>query len=356
MQALVAEVMKSAPPEPEPAVSPATRHGPAAKLGVYSRYAWTVLIYTLAVILFGAWVRVSGSGDGCGDHWPSCHGQLVPQAETTKTWIEYSHRVSSGLLGPMVLALVAWGWRISRFWTGSRPVRWFAWLTLLFVLIEAGIGALLVRGRLVAEDDSVARAIVVGLHLANTLMLTAVTALTAWFSQPRSWPGISLSPKPLVPRARPSQVARWLLAALVLTVLISATGAVTALGDTLFPVSPTQESGLFARLRDDLDAGAHFLVRLRVVHPVLAVLVGLGIGYGCQKLFEQPGETGKLARWAYWTVWIQMAMGAFNIALGAPGWMQLLHLLLAQVMWLLLVLLFFSHQADFSSATGGKPA
>ncbi|MEN9577905.1 MAG: hypothetical protein RJA70_914, partial [Pseudomonadota bacterium] len=153
------------------AAAPRLAGGPSvaapADAQAFAKFAWGLLAYMLFVILFGAWVRISGSGDGCGDHWPSCHGDLVPVEASTKTWIEYGHRVSSGVLGPLVIGLCVWAW----VGAGKRSeVRWFAGLTLWFTLVEAGIGALLVRGRLVADDDSVARAVVVAWHLSNTLM------------------------------------------------------------------------------------------------------------------------------------------------------------------------------------------
>lgn len=299
----------------------------------------------LFVILFGAWVRISGSGDGCGEDWPTCHGGLVPIEPSVKTLIEYSHRATSGVLGPLVLGLCVWAW----VGAGKRSVvRWFAGLTLWFTLVEAGIGAVLVQRGLVADNDSVARAAVIAWHLSNTLMLTAVNALCAWFGAGRSWPGLF---KGLERGAAVSRDARLLLLAIVLVVLVSMTGAVTALGDTLFPATPTEGTGIFARLKDDLGVGEHFLVRLRVVHPVLAVVVGIAVGVLCGRWSEDSGETGALARYAFWTVWVQMAMGAFNIALGAPGFMQLLHLLLAQVLWLLLVLLYFAVRSEPSRTT-----
>jgi heme A synthase len=179
-------------------------------------------------------------------------------------------------------------------------------------------------------------------------MLTAVSALCAWFGAGREWPG-------LLPRlnrgsagAREARLLLWVVAMLV---VVSMAGAVTALGDTLFPVSPTEGEGLLARIKGDLSLGTHFLVRLRVIHPILAVAVGIGAALLCQRFTDREDESGRLATWTYWIVWAQMSLGAFSIALGAPGWMQLLHLLLAQVLWLLLVLLYFSVRTSSRTPT-----
>lgn len=294
-----------------------------SRLGVY---AWFVLFYTLFVIVYGAWVRVSGSGDGCGDHWPLCHGDLIPQAAETKTWIEYSHRATSGLLGPMCLGLFAWTWFSTP--RRARLVRFSLGVGAL-VVVEALIGAGLVKGGLVAENSSVARAVVVGLHLGNTLLLTAVTTVTAWLASdgPFDWP------------RGPDRRAERL--ALLGVIVVSMTGAVTALGDTLFPMSPTVDGGMFSAVRDGLDTGSHFLVRLRVVHPVLACAVALWLIWLSSNWMgacKDDPLRRRLAVAVHASVWAQLVCGFVNVMLSAPAWMQLLHLLLAQVVWLSLVL------------------
>src|SRR5262245_54127588 len=77
----------------------------------FSRYAWGLLGYNLGVILGGAYVRASISGDGCGRHWPDCNGQLIPHHGRVETLIEFCHRASSGLLVPLILLLVFWAFR-----------------------------------------------------------------------------------------------------------------------------------------------------------------------------------------------------------------------------------------------------
>ena len=312
---------------------------PAPRMPRFAAFAWAVLAYTLLVILYGAWVRISGSGAGCGDHWPTCHGEIVPRDAALETWIEYGHRLTSGILGPLCITLVVWAWRRQRNLPSGeahrqhRAVLMWAVLTLLFVVFEALIGAGLVLAELVGSDDSGARAVVISLHLVNTLILTAASALTAWFGGGYRVPAVG--------SARFAG-KRALVAVLVGLVLVSATGAITALGDTLFPVQPTSSGELWARVRDDLGAEAHFLVRLRAIHPAMAILVGVYAAAVAQRFTDTAGVTSQLSRWLAFAVWGQLVLGAINIMLAAPGWMQLVHLLGAQLVWVLAVLLFVS--------------
>ncbi len=280
--------------------------------------AWLFLAYLIAVILFGAWVRISHSGDGCGSNWPTCHGEVVPTAPSTATLIEFTHRVTSGLCGVFGLGLLAWSWVL--FGTGpvTRAVAW----TLLFVVFEGAIGAGLVLGELVADDASTARAVVIALHLTNTLALTAFAALAAWRS---ARPGRT---RFLTHRRRP------FAAGIVLIVLTAMSGAVTALGDTVFPTDIEIDPGLFAEIRDDLSPGNHFLVRLRILHPVLAIV---SAGY----MFWLLGREANGNPWAQAAMYLvagEVAIGFLNIGLSAPGWMQLIHLLGAQAFWAAFVL------------------
>jgi heme A synthase len=289
--------------------------------------------YILLVILYGAWVRISGSGAGCGAHWPTCNGQIVPFSPSEKTIVEFTHRVTSGLLGPLVIGLVVWAW----VGAGRRKViRWLAGITLLFVVFEALIGAGLVLGSLVADNASWARALVIALHLGNTLVLTACAVFTAWFGVGRAWPSLS---RPFAGRA-------WLWLSCAALVLVSMTGAVTALGDTLFPVKHGVEGGMLSHLSQGFDSEVHFLVRLRVLHPVLALGVAVLVLQLIQRWADEPGELGTLARLSARLLWLQVSLGVVNIITAAPGWMQLVHLLGAEVLWAAVVLLLVSAQAQ----------
>ena len=284
----------------------------------FTAAAWLFFAYLLAVILFGAWVRISHSGDGCGSNWPTCGGEILPSSPSAATLIEFTHRVTSGLCGVFGIGLLAWAWRLF----ARGPVTRAVALTLLFIVIEGAIGAGLVLGELVADNASVTRAVVVALHLTNTLALMAFAALAAWRSA-------QSGPVPFLPRRRLAFAA-----GIALVVLTAASGAVTALGDTLFPRGFSVDPGLLAEIRDDVSAGSHFLIRLRVWHPVIAVATA---AYVIWLLVEEAG-TNLWARTAMYLAAAQVAIGFFNLALSAPGWLQLVHLAGAQAFWAALVL------------------
>jgi heme A synthase len=289
----------------------------------FAAAAWTFLGYLILVILLGAWVRISFSGAGCGDHWPTCHGQLVPDTSDQKTWIEFSHRVTSGLAGLLGLGLFGWAWR--RFERGHRALK-AAGATVFFLITESLIGAILVKGGFVEHDDSVGRALVIALHLVNTLGLTGAAALMAWWGsggRAPSWTG--------------KRRLEWLLGlALGGLVITSMAGAVTALGDTLFPTDPTLGSGLLDKIRGDVSASSHFLIRLRIIHPVLSVAIGIYtmVVAAIIAAGDVDTTTRRLAWGTFSLVVVQLVVGIANIWLGAPGWMQLTHLALAQGLWL----------------------
>lgn len=289
----------------------------------FVRVAWAFVAYLIGVILFGAWVRITGSGAGCGDHWPTCHGEVIPPEPSVATLIEYTHRLTSGLCGVFVLGLLVWaglryGWR-------HRVVKAVIATTVLIVF-EALIGAGLVLKALVEDDDSAARAVVIALHLANTLALVSAATLAAWWGAGHG-----------KPRWSSQGALRWVLAAgLGLLVVTSMTGAVTALGDTLFPTTPALGPGLLAKVREDMSAANHFLVRLRALHPVIAACSALALFYIADKV-RGVSQSAPARRWALVTmvvVGVQVAMGLVNIGMAAPGWAQLGHLLLAQVLWI----------------------
>lgn len=304
-------------------VNPSAALGRQAAERRFARFAVLVLAYLSFVIVFGAWVRITGSGAGCGAHWPSCRGELVPRTPSHATLIEYTHRLTSGLLGVLSLALPLWAWRTL---PAGHPARRASLAVLGFVVVEAGIGAALVKNGLVAEDASLARAVVVALHLVNTLLLTGSAALTALWAQPRS-------AAPIAGSAGDSRSApRWALwGCLVGLTVVAASGAVTALGDTLFPVSAHTMTEAPAR-------AGHFLVQLRVLHPMLACLLACGV-VGLAKYLAADRRLAPFAWATAGLAALQVTIGALNVLLYAPGWLQIMHLFVAQLFWIALVAL-----------------
>jgi heme A synthase len=284
----------------------------------FARYAWLTLAYNVAVVLWGAIVRATGSGAGCGSHWPLCNGVVVPQSPRIETIIEFSHRLTSGVALLLVVGLLVWAFRARPRGHASRKAA--AW-SMFFMVGEAAVGAALVLFRLVADNPSMARALFMATHLVNTFLLLGALTLTAHFAsggapfrwRRQGWEGVS--------------VTLGLLGLLVAGV----SGATAALGDTLFP-----SQSLAQALQQDLSPTAHLLIRLRLFHPAIAIAAGLFALYLGMKRVQQAG-TRPFALWTVALVFAQMAAGAVNVLLLAPVWLQVVHLLLADLLWIAFV-------------------
>jgi len=299
----------------------------------FSRYAWAVLAATLAVIMWGAYVRASGSGAGCGSHWPTCNGQIIPRAPSVKTLVEFSHRASSGVAFLMVLVQAVWAFRV---YPRGHGVRRAAAAGFALMVTEALVGGGLVIFEMVAGNTSSARAAWMAAHLMNTFALLAALGLTVWRAQPQRVDA------PPVSGARLPGVRGALAVGLALVLVTAASGAIVALGDTLFPARSLAEG-----LAQDFSAGAHLFVRLRVVHPVLAVLAGVYLlALTAVVASRDPGGPLRpLALRAAALVIVQLGAGLLNLALLAPIALQIVHLLLADLVWLALVVLTAAAQA-----------
>lgn len=286
-----------------------------------ARYAWAVLGYNIAVILWGAYVRATGSGAGCGNHWPLCDGQVIPLDPGLATLIEFSHRLTSGLALLAVVALLVW---VRRACPPGHPARMGAVLSLVLILFEAAIGAGLVLFELVADNATMARALFMGAHLMNTFVLLACLALTAYW----------LSGGPAIGLAGRMRAVAVLSAGTAGLLATGASGAVAALGDTLYPAA-----SLSAALAADLSATSHLLIRLRVLHPAIAVGTAVLLMFGVPRL--AGGGSAIQRRLAFLVAGLaalQLGVGLLNVVLLAPVWMQLVHLLLADAVWIAFVI------------------
>lgn len=277
----------------------------------FARFAWGVLAYNVAVILWGALVRATGSGAGCGGHWPLCNGDVLPDVSKIGTVIELTHRIMSGVALVLVAAMFLWAWKA--FAPGHPARRWATW-SLVFILTEALLGASLVLLGHVARNESVGRVYSLGLHLVNTFLLLASLALAA--------------------RTATRKTGKFSLALsgpLIALVLVAIAGAITALGDTLFPAHTLAEG-----VRNDFSSTATFLIRLRIIHPILALAAGVVIALIAIPEFKL--RRTPLAGWLLALFVAQIAAGAASILLQAPLPLQLLHLLIADALWITLVL------------------
>ncbi|MFB3777093.1 MAG: COX15/CtaA family protein [Bryobacteraceae bacterium] len=291
------------------------------RAGRFRRYAWLVLGYTVLVVLWGAFVRATGSGAGCGGHWPLCNGEIAPRSPSAQTVIEYTHRISSGLLLLMTGGLLVWAYRL--FPRGHRARR-FSALAAVFLGMEALLGAGLVLLDYVAHNASTGRAVYLSAHLTNTLILLAMVALAAW------------SARETAPAATRRRVPSYLKAALPVALLVAITGALAALGDTLFPATD-----LASGIRQELAPAAHPLLRLRLLHPVAALAGGIYLALAAAlSLKVRPVSAARSSAVAVVSlVFLQLAAGVVNMVLLAPVWMQLVHLLLSVLLWICLVIL-----------------
>ncbi len=289
-----------------------------------SRFSWLLLAYNIFVILWGAVVRATSSGDGCGAHWPLCNGTVLQHHPKAATIIEFLHRMSSGVALIGVLLLVVLTYRGTQRGTWARVA---ASAAALLTLNEAFLGALLVLLRHVAQDQSTARSVYLALHLTNTLLMLAALALSAWF----------LSAPQMVQRAD-TQAAHLTTALLGLgsTIIVGVTGSLAALGDTLFPTQT-----LAAALQQDLAPHTNWLIRVRILHPLSAVLAALFIAWLVFRSITAANGTAdrRLSLAVLLLLGFQIVLGIADVLLLAPVWMQVLHLLGADLLWATMVIL-----------------
>lgn len=293
-----------------------------------SRVAWAALLYNLVVILWGAVVRITGAGAGCGDHWPLCDGQVVPHSFTYERVIEFSHRLTSGASGLIAIVLVVLAFRAT---PKGHLARTGALWTLGLIVLEGLVGGIQVLLGLTATSTDPARGFVQGIHMANTFALLGALLLTAL------WAGGN----PALRLRGQGRAGLLSYVGLALLLLMAMAGAVTALGDLLF--LPADGSVGLSTVKKDFAMTASIIENLRIVHPLISVLGAAYLAYLAAWLrHERPGM--EVTRWsnAVWALLaVQLVAGFVNVVLRAPAWMQLTHLLLACVMWLAAVMLVY---------------
>ncbi|NYF90455.1 COX15/CtaA family protein [Tunturiibacter empetritectus] len=284
------------------------------------QFAWAVVGYNVLVILWGALVRATGSGAGCGNHWPLCNGQVIPLSPRIDTIIEFTHRCMTGGSTFLVIGLLIWTFRGT---LKGQAARTLAVVSMVLLLNEAFLGALLVKLGYVTGNQSIGRVVVLSIHLSNTLLLLAALTLTArLLGTGQRWAEFSVS----------GTKKLWALLGLGATLIVGVSGSLAALGDTLFPAS-----SLRAAFAQDFAANSPWLLRLRGVHPVSAVIAAAFVLW----LVAQAKRAGarRTAGIVLSLLCFQFALGLADVLLLAPVWMQILHLLGADLFWVALVVL-----------------
>jgi len=305
-----------------------TELGTRTKLSGFAKYAWFMLAYNMVVILWGVFLRASKSGDGCGQHWLTCHGEIVPSAPEFKTIIEFSHRIMSAVDGLLMLVLI--GWAIVIWYRGrersSRSAMRTALIAFFFILTEGAIGAGLVLTGNTSENLTAARPFWMAGHLINTFTLLAFLTLTA-----RTASG----GKQLTLRVEPKYLTALIIGVLLIFA-VGVTGSIAALSNMIFPSLTLAES--FAK---DFSPTSNYLLRLRLLHPISAILTSVFLLFITGWLARQRGNDPKVLRWSNSVsilILVQIVFGAATLLSLAPILMQLGHLLLAEAIWIAYVM------------------
>ena len=293
-----------------------------------------MLAYNIPVILWGAYVRASFSGDGCGAHWPFCNGSVLPQHMGAPMAIEFTHRAMTSIDTVMVIGLCVWAFVV---FPRKHAVRLYVVLSLVFLFVEALLGAGLVLLRYVARDQSAGRVWYLSAHLTNTMLLLGTLTITACLASKN------------LERVQFRLVPGRLIAAPAVVVFVSITGVVAALGDMLYPVS-----SLGAGIQQDFSSASSVLLRLRMVHPLIAIMGAAYVIWAAWRILNRRPSGGE-RRAAVYVVTLtafQLAVGAVNLSLLAPLWMQLSHLFVADLLWIFLIALVIETAASLDTAAG----
>jgi heme A synthase len=296
----------------------------------FARYAWFVLAYNIIVILWGVFLRASLSGDGCGEHWLTCGGEVIPSAPQLKTQIEFFHRITSSLAGITVIVLLVAAvvkWKRNKT-AQNRLVLRMSIASLLFIVIEGIIGGLLVLTGNTAANWTPARPFWMAAHLVNTFTLIAILALTAWFASGGKRFSIFKAER---------KILLLLLLGTLGIFIVGMSGSVAALSSMLFPSSTLSEG-----IAKDFSATSHYILRLRIFHPILSIMTGVFLIFLAGFLRKKDEQNPHTRRWANVlsiTVLIQFASGAVTLLMLAPIVLQLIHLFLADLVWIAFVLM-----------------
>jgi len=272
-------------------------------------YAKAGLLLSIASILAGAFVRATGSGDGCGATWPTCKGKIIPALSDTSELIEFSHRSVSGVLLVVTLIIFA---KTRKFQKDSLVRTVTNYLT-FFVIFEALIGAVIVIFEWVGLNSSLPRIIAVPIHLVNTFGLLGSYAILYKILQDDLQNIKNMFNKNFL-----------LISSLFL--LSGATGSITALADVLFPSASFVE-GFLA----DFDRTSEVLTRLRILHPIISSTLSIVLyvyATGVRKKYNVSVKPLQIL------ILIAVFLGVINVLSNIVLPLSILHLAIADFLWI----------------------
>ena len=272
-------------------------------------YAKLGLFLSIVSILAGAFVRATGSGDGCGATWPTCKGRIIPALTDTSELIEFSHRSVSGLL--LVVTLIIFS-KTRKFQKGSLVKSVTNYLT-FFVIFEAIIGAIIVLFEWVGLNSSLPRIVAVPIHLVNTFGLLGCYAILYKIVEDDLKEIKSIFNK------------NFILISL-LFLLSGATGSITALADVLFPSASFIEGFL-----EDFDKTSEALTRLRILHPIISSALSVVLYVYSTRINKKYGVNVKLLKTF---VIVAVLLGVFNVISNIVLPLSILHLAIADLLWI----------------------
>jgi cytochrome c oxidase assembly protein subunit 15 len=252
---------------------------------------------------------------------------MIPEAEHKKTWVEFSHRLTSGLFGLLVIYLYVAGRKLAPKGTTLRKA---LFAVLVFMITEALLGAKLVLFGLVGNNDSFFRLFAMGLHQVNSLILSGSVAMVALFSS--DLPARAMQAIKTAGSQR--TLPKWTVGFLVLFTLVAITGAFASLSSTLFPSASVLEG-----IAKDFAPDAHYLLRIRISHPIMATLIGGGLALFFW--FKSQDENNEVLRkstlQAALIFIVAVVFGYLTLFSLAPIWMKVSHLLIAHLVWIILL-------------------
>lgn len=267
------------------------------------------IILSILSILAGAFVRATGSGDGCGSTWPTCKGKIIPQLSDPSEVIEFSHRSISGIL--LIVTLIIF--IKSRNMSKGTLVRTTVNFLTFFVVFEAAIGAVIVLYEWVGLNSSLPRIIAVPIHLVNTFGLLACYAVL-YKVLLNNFKNI----KQLWDR-------RFVFVAF-LFLLSGATGSITALADVLFP-----SASFYEGLMEDFDRTSELLTRLRILHPIVATGLSVALIIESRKIQKDYKIDVKFLQLL---VIVAVTLGVLNVLSNIVLLLSIFHLAIADLLWI----------------------